>query len=91
MTDFASGGDDPYATFDAKVGALTQGAYEGPMRHLGAGPERVARAIERTLTRRRTPARIPITPSAQLTIATRRLLTDRAWDAAMRRQVPEPK
>jgi NAD(P)-dependent dehydrogenase (short-subunit alcohol dehydrogenase family) len=91
MTDFTSGDDDPYATFNASVGALTQGAYEGPMRHLGAGPERVARVIERTLTRRRPPARITITPSAKLTIATRRLFTDRAWDAAMRRQVPEPK
>jgi NAD(P)-dependent dehydrogenase (short-subunit alcohol dehydrogenase family) len=83
-------GDDPYAQFNATVGAVTKGAYDGPMRRLGAGPERVAKAIEKALTRRRPPARITITPSAKLSIATRRVLSDRAWDAAMRRQFPQP-
>jgi NAD(P)-dependent dehydrogenase (short-subunit alcohol dehydrogenase family) len=83
-------GDDPYARFNATVGAVTAGAYDGPMRHLGAGPERVAKVIERAITRRRPPARITITPSAKLSIATRRLLSDRAWDAAMRGQFPQP-
>jgi NAD(P)-dependent dehydrogenase (short-subunit alcohol dehydrogenase family) len=83
-------GDDPYAQFNATVGAVTKGAYDGPLRRLGAGPERVAKAIEKALTRRRPPARITITPSAKLTIATRRVLSDRAWDAAMRRQFPQP-
>ena len=84
-------GEDPYAQFNATVGAVTKGAYDGPMRRLGAGPERVARAIEKALTRRRPPARITITPSAKLTIGTRRVLSDRAWDAAMRRQFPQPR
>jgi NAD(P)-dependent dehydrogenase (short-subunit alcohol dehydrogenase family) len=82
---------DPYARFNATVGAVTKGAYEGPMRHLGGGPERVARAIERALGRRRPPPRITVTPSAKLTIAMRRLMSDRTWDAAMRRQFPEPR
>ena len=38
MTDVASSGADPYATFNATVGAVTKGAYDGPMRLLGAGP-----------------------------------------------------
>jgi NAD(P)-dependent dehydrogenase (short-subunit alcohol dehydrogenase family) len=84
-------GEDPYAHFNAAVGAITQEAYDGPMRRLGGGPERVAAAIERAITRRRPPARITITPSAKLSIATRRLLSDRAWDAAMRRQFPQPR
>jgi NAD(P)-dependent dehydrogenase (short-subunit alcohol dehydrogenase family) len=84
-------GEDPYAHFNATVGAVTKGAYEGPMRLLGGGPDRVAKVIEKTLRRRRPPARITITPSAKLTIASRRLFTDRAWDAAMRRQFPQPK
>lgn len=84
-------GEDPYARFNATVGAVTAGAYDGPMRHLGAGPERVAKVIERAITRRRAPTRITITPSAKLSIATRRLLSDRAWDAAMRGQFPQPK
>jgi NAD(P)-dependent dehydrogenase (short-subunit alcohol dehydrogenase family) len=83
-------GDDPYATFNATVGAVTKGAYDGPMRRLGAGPERVAKVIERALKRRRPPARITITPSAKLTIGLRRLLGDRAWEAAMRGQFPQP-
>ncbi len=72
------------------MGALTVGAYAGGMRRLGAGPERVAKVIERAITRRRAPTRVTITPSAKLMITARRLLSDRAWDAAMRRQYPEP-
>ena len=82
--------EDAYANFNAAVAAVTAGAYDGPMRHLGAGPERVAKVLERAITRSHPPGRITITPSAKLSIATRRLLSDRAWDAAMRRQFPQP-
>jgi NAD(P)-dependent dehydrogenase (short-subunit alcohol dehydrogenase family) len=91
QTQSAENGEDPYAIFNATVGAVTKGAYEGPMRLLGGGPDRVAKVIEKTLRRRRPPTRITITPSAKLTIASRRLCTDRVWDAAMRRQFPQPK
>ena len=90
ITDVASSEEDPYARFNATVGAVTKGAYDGSMRLLGAGPERVAGVIERSITRRRPPARVTITPAAKITIATRRMLPDRAWDAAMRRQFPQP-
>jgi NAD(P)-dependent dehydrogenase (short-subunit alcohol dehydrogenase family) len=90
MVDTTIAGDDPYAKFNATVGAVTKGAYDGPMRVLGGGPDRVAKVIERALRRRRPPARITITPSAKLTIGMRRLLPDRAWDAAMRAQFPQP-
>ncbi|MCW3069337.1 MAG: short-chain dehydrogenase/reductase [Solirubrobacterales bacterium] len=82
--------DGPYAQFNAAVGALTTGAYEGPMRRLGGGPERVAKVIESAITRQHPPARITITPSAKLTIALRRVVSDRVWDALMRRQFPQP-
>jgi NAD(P)-dependent dehydrogenase (short-subunit alcohol dehydrogenase family) len=91
MAEVESSREDPYARFNATVGAVTKGAYDGPMRRLGAGPERVAKVIERAITRRRPPARITITPSAKLSILTRRLLSDRLWDAAMRQQFPQPK
>jgi NAD(P)-dependent dehydrogenase (short-subunit alcohol dehydrogenase family) len=90
VADESSSQEDPYAHFNATVGAVTAGAYDGPMRLLGAGPERVAKVIERAITRRHPPARITITASAKLSIATRRLLRDRAWDAAMRAQFPQP-
>jgi len=83
-------GDDPYARFNATVGAVTQGAYEGPLKLFGGGPDRVARAIEKAITRRRAPSRVVVTPSARTTIPLRRALPDRAWDAVMRRQFPTP-
>jgi NAD(P)-dependent dehydrogenase (short-subunit alcohol dehydrogenase family) len=91
MTEIKSSDEDPYAHFNATVGAVNKGAYDGPMRRLGAGPDRVAKVIERAITRSRPPARITITPSAKLMIAARRLFTDRVWDAAMRSQFPQPK
>jgi NAD(P)-dependent dehydrogenase (short-subunit alcohol dehydrogenase family) len=83
--------DGPYKDFDAKVAALTVDAYEGPMRHLGGGPDTVAKAIEKAITRRRAPTRVTVTPSAKLTILQRRLTPDRVWDAMMRTQFPQPR
>ena len=91
QTEPAGEGDDAYAHFNATVGAVTKGAYEGPMARLGGGPDSVAKAIERALSRRRPPSRIKVTASAKLLIGTRRLLSDRAWDAAMRSLYPQPK
>jgi NAD(P)-dependent dehydrogenase (short-subunit alcohol dehydrogenase family) len=93
MVDVQSGpdGEDPYAQFNTTVGAVTQGAYEGPLRVLGGGPERVAKVIEKALGRRRPPTRVAITPSAKLLIALHSLLPDRMWDAMLRRQFPQPK
>jgi NAD(P)-dependent dehydrogenase (short-subunit alcohol dehydrogenase family) len=79
-----------YAGFNAAVGALTKGAYEGPMRRLGGGPDKVAAAIEQAIERRRAPTRVTVTPSAKLMLGTRKMLSDRAWDASMRRQFPQP-
>jgi NADP-dependent 3-hydroxy acid dehydrogenase YdfG len=83
--------DGPYGEFDAKVSALTTGVYEGPMRHLGGGPDVVAKAIDKAISRRRAPSRIPVTPSARLSILQRKLTPDRVWDAAMRAQFPQPR
>lgn len=91
MADVEIAGDDPYATFNATVGAVTKGVYEGPMRLLGGSPDRVAKTIERALKRNHPPARIKITPSAKVTIALRRLMPDKLWDAAMRAQFPQPR
>jgi NAD(P)-dependent dehydrogenase (short-subunit alcohol dehydrogenase family) len=88
--DSAGEDGDPYAHFNATVGTASKEAYEGPLRRLGAGPDRVARTIERALRRRRPPTRVAITASAKLTIGMRKLLSDRAWDAAMRQQFPQP-
>ncbi len=91
MADTTIAGQDPYVTFNATVGAVTKGAYEGPMRFLGGGPDRVAKAIEKSITRRRPPARVTITASAKLTLGLRKLMNDRAWEASMRKQFPQPR
>ncbi len=84
------GADDPYAEFNEKVAAETKGVYEGPMRHLGGGPETVAKAIERALRARRPKARYVVTPSARLALMQRRMLPAKGWDALMRSQFPSP-
>jgi NAD(P)-dependent dehydrogenase (short-subunit alcohol dehydrogenase family) len=83
--------DGVYDEFNAKLAALTVGVYESPMRHLGGGPDVVAKAIAKAITRRRAPARVLVTASARMTVLQRRLLPDRAWDAAMRTQIPQPR
>jgi NADP-dependent 3-hydroxy acid dehydrogenase YdfG len=85
------GAENPYADFEAKVAVLTKGVYESPVRHLGGGPDVVAKAIEKAITRRRAPTRVPVTASARLSILQRKLTPDRLWDAAMRAQYPQPR
>jgi NADP-dependent 3-hydroxy acid dehydrogenase YdfG len=87
----ASDSDDPYASFNAAVGAASVGIYEGgPLSKLGGGPETVARAIERAISARRPKTRYKVTASARLALAQRRIITDRAWDAMLRSQFPSP-
>jgi NAD(P)-dependent dehydrogenase (short-subunit alcohol dehydrogenase family) len=83
--------DGPYAEFNAKLTKLTTETYAGPMRHLGGGPDAVAKAIEKAISRKRPSARVRVTASARLAIAQRRLTPDRVWDAAMRTQFPQPR
>lgn len=82
---------NPYKAFNAKLAAMTAGVYEGPMRHLGGGPDVVAKAIEKAVSRRKAPSRMLLTPSAHLTVFQRKVLPDRLWDAMLRTQMPEPR
>jgi len=77
---------------NAAVGEATAGAYEsGPLAKLGAGPEAVAKTIERAINARRPRARYRVTASAKLLLTQRRMMPDRAWDAFLRSQFPQPK
>jgi NADP-dependent 3-hydroxy acid dehydrogenase YdfG len=86
----AADDDDAYAVFNAKVGATTLAAYEGFMSRFGAGPDAVAKVIEKAITARNPRPRYPVTASARMLVAQRRLFGDRAWDAMMRTQFPRP-
>jgi short-subunit dehydrogenase len=88
----ADAGDGPYADFTARVGKATKDVYEkGPAARLGGGPDDVAQVIEKAITAKRPRARYTVTPSAKLMMTQRRLMPDRAWDALMRTQFPQPK
>jgi NADP-dependent 3-hydroxy acid dehydrogenase YdfG len=82
--------DGPYATFNAQVAKSTKEVYTGPMKRLGGGPDAVAKVIEKALNAKRPRIRYKVTPSASLSIATRKVLGARGWDAAMGRQFPRP-
>jgi NAD(P)-dependent dehydrogenase (short-subunit alcohol dehydrogenase family) len=84
-------GDTPYASFNAQVAQATRDIYvKGPARHLGAGPEAVAKTIERAITTKSPKIRYRVTPSARLLIGQRALLTDRMWDRLMTTQFTQP-
>jgi NAD(P)-dependent dehydrogenase (short-subunit alcohol dehydrogenase family) len=83
--------DGPYAEFNAAVAKQTEEVYQGgPLAKLGGGPETVARAIEKAISRRRPRTRYKVTPSARMALATRKLMTDRMWDGAMKSNFPQP-
>src|SRR5947207_1652424 len=82
--------EGPYARFNAAVGAQTADAYDGPLARLGGGPETVARAVEKAISRRRPRIRYPVTPSARLALGQRALLSDRMWDRVMASQFKRP-
>ncbi len=83
--------DGPYAAFNRALVKQTAGAYEGAMSRLAAGPEAVAKKIEKAISSRRPRTRYPVTASARILMTQRRLLPDRAWDAVMRSQIKAPK
>ena len=82
--------DGPYASFNREVAQKTVEAYEGPMARMAAGPEAVAKVIERAITSRRPKPRYMVTAGARVLLLTRRSLPDRGWDAMMRSQYPSP-
>jgi NAD(P)-dependent dehydrogenase (short-subunit alcohol dehydrogenase family) len=86
-----NGNDDgAYADFNARVAKATKEVYSGPMRHLGGGPDVVAKVIEKSLTVRRPRIRYTVTPSASLSIRSRGLMGARVWDAVLKTQFPQP-
>lgn len=87
----ATGEGGPYDEFNRQVAKTTAAVYEGPMKRLGAGPEAVAKKIEKALTAARPRPRYTVTPSAKLSIGQRKLLSDRMWDRAMGTQFKRPR
>lgn len=81
----------PYEGFSDKVAAATRDVYgKGVMAKLGVGPDHVAKVIEKAIDAERPRTRYRVAPSAYVMIGLRRVLPDRAWDAVMRGQFPQP-
>ena len=57
---------------------------------LAAQPDAVAQVIEKAIGARRPRTRYTVTLAARVLMATRRRLSDRAFDAVMRTQFPTP-
>jgi NAD(P)-dependent dehydrogenase (short-subunit alcohol dehydrogenase family) len=81
---------DPYAKFNRAVAKATAETYTGPLGKLGGGPEAVADTIQKAIESDKPRTRYPVTPSAWLAMAQRRMLPDRAWDMVMKTQFPRP-
>jgi len=81
----------PYAGFNRDVAKAIESVYKGPLAKFGAGPDAVAKTIAGALKADRPKTRYPVTPSARIMMAQRRLLPDRVWDLLMRTQFPVPK
>jgi NAD(P)-dependent dehydrogenase (short-subunit alcohol dehydrogenase family) len=82
--------DGPYSKFNSAVAAATARVYDGPLGKLGAGPDAVAKAIEKAITARRPRTRYPVTVSARFFMAQHAVLPDRAWDAVVGSSFPRP-
>ncbi|MDQ1403961.1 MAG: hypothetical protein QOG03_2277 [Actinomycetota bacterium] len=83
--------EGPYKEFSIGLAKKVASAYEGPLSRMAVGPEAVAKVVEKAITSSHPKARYSVTAGAKLTIRTRWLLPDRAWDALMRTQFPSPK
>ena len=85
-----AGAPSPYDPFRAVLKKQIRAAYEGPMGALAAEPDAVAQVIEKAIGARRPRTRYTVTLAARVLMATRRRLSDRAFDAVMRTQFPTP-
>jgi NAD(P)-dependent dehydrogenase (short-subunit alcohol dehydrogenase family) len=86
-----AGSDGAYEGFNAAVAATTANAYQGPMARLGAGPDAVARTIERAISKKHPRTRYAVTNSARLMLGLHAVLPDRAWDRVVGSTFPRPR
>lgn len=81
-----------YAEFNEAVARATKESFEkGFFSKLAGEADDVARVIERALAKKRPKARYRVTASATLLMTQRAMMSDRAWDAFLRTQFPEPR
>lgn len=82
---------DAYSRFNRAIVKRTASAYEGPLALLGGTADSCAKAIQNAIEKDSPPVRVPVTLSAHLLLAQRKITPDRIWDLAMRLQFPRPR
>jgi len=83
---------DPYSSFNQQLMLRIESAYRGGMGKLASSPPKaVAKVVERALSSSRPRTRYMVTAGARVILVVRRLLPDRAFDAMLRSQYPQPK
>lgn len=91
LAGLGTGETGPYGAFTKAVARITTESYEkGSLAPLGGDADAVAAVVEAALTARDPKPRYRVTPSASLLMALRALLSDRLWDAFLRRTYPRP-
>jgi NAD(P)-dependent dehydrogenase (short-subunit alcohol dehydrogenase family) len=80
----------PYAEFNRVVAQRVKEAYEGPMARMAGAPDDVAAVIERAASAARPRTRYKVTIAGRVLMALRRWLPDRAFDAFLKTQFPQP-
>lgn len=93
MAPAAAGEKGPYDEFNGMIERVTLEAYEkGPLgRHLGGGPDDVARVVQTAIDAERPRPRYLVTGSARFLITLRGCLSDRMWDRFLEGTYPRPK
>lgn len=81
----------PYAPLYDAIARRLRGANQGLLALAAGTPDAVARVIERVIGMARPRARYVVPTAARGAIVSRRLLSDRAWDAIMRRTYSLPR
>ena len=83
--------DGPYAEFDRAVAKTVSDAYKGPLAAAAIGPLRVGKTIAQAIESGHPRTRYVVPGRTKMILWTRRLLSDRLWDRAMRVQYHPPK
>ena len=69
---------------------ITEGAYEKPSAFGAMRPDKVARTIEKAISRRRPRARYPIGLMSRTLMGLKRFLPTSGFDFVLRSQFPQP-
>lgn len=90
-TSTVEGDAGPYASFNSSLKGVLNSAYEGPLAKTGVGPGAVAKTIGKAIEARRPRTRYVVPAVTRGILIARRLLPDRAWDAAVGMTYQRPK